>query len=84
MSSFLLTLLAVSLWVAFVGLAAVVVGFVYLVREVRKLIRQTRHMAAMYFPENINKAAEDGKSELSYPTSVTINDSWSEDVEGRS
>jgi hypothetical protein len=74
------TILSVFVFLACGGM--IVVPQIFLLAEIRKLLRQVRHVAEVYFPENVNRiAAEQPNGPL--PTSVEINEplEWKEDSE---
>ena len=58
------------------------VGFLFAVRELRKLTNQIRHMAQVYFPAHMNEAAN-GAARPVIETSVEINDVWDPKEEPR-
>jgi hypothetical protein len=74
--------MAITVLASIVCGGAIIVPQIFLLIEIRKLFRQVRHAAEVYFPENVNKAAaEQPKGPL--PTSVQVNEplEWREDAE---
>lgn len=72
----------IGLAIAFAGLAvACCAVLVVLVREQRKLIRQIRKMASVYFPQYLSDSVDGQQSDTI--GKVTINKAWDDDGYGR-
>jgi hypothetical protein len=75
--------IAITVLASIVCGGAVVIPQIFLLAEIRKLFRQVRHAAEIYFPENVNKAAAAEQPKGPLPTSVQVNEplEWRENSE---